>query len=251
VGALQRVQQGGHQLGAGGAKRVAERDRSPADVDPREVGTGFALPCDHNGCKSLVDLDKVHVVQRHAGLAQCVARRGDRAGQHHHRVVPARRHVHDPRLRRQPELADRVRGGDEHRRRAVGDLTGQRRRDQPALAQRFEPGHLLERCVPPRAFVAHYITERRYLGLKVPRIDRGDGAPVALVGEPLHLLAGDPPLRGDHVRAAELGYLLRAVTLAPALRTAERVAERRGHGGRDRDHRHVLHAAGDHQVRGA
>src|SRR5664279_4793817 len=40
VALLQRIDQRSHQLGAGAAERVAERDRAAIDVEPRRIGAG-------------------------------------------------------------------------------------------------------------------------------------------------------------------------------------------------------------------
>ena len=66
AGALELVQQRGHQPGAGRAERVAERDRAAVDVDLGEVGAGLLLPREHDRRERLVDLDEVDVVERHA-----------------------------------------------------------------------------------------------------------------------------------------------------------------------------------------
>src|SRR6266446_4405564 len=42
---LQRIHQGGHQLGAGAAQRMAERDGAAIDVEPRGVRAGGLQPC--------------------------------------------------------------------------------------------------------------------------------------------------------------------------------------------------------------
>ena len=63
----QLVEQRGEQAGAGGAERVAERDRAAADVHPVQVGAGLRCQAsDHRG-ERLVDLDQVDVVQGEPG----------------------------------------------------------------------------------------------------------------------------------------------------------------------------------------
>ena len=75
---------------------------------------------------------------------------------------------------------------------------------------------------------------------------------VRLDRERLHVVAGDVPLLRDHLRAAELRDLLRAVARFPARRPAERVLEAvllaREHRRADRDRAHVLHAARDDEI---
>ena len=53
-----RVQQRGHQPGAGGAERVAERDGAAARVEPLEVGSSLARPGERDGGEGLVDLEQ-------------------------------------------------------------------------------------------------------------------------------------------------------------------------------------------------
>ncbi len=67
-------------------------------------------------------------------------------------------------------------------------------------------------------------------------------------GVAFHLFPADPPLLGDQVGRAELGDLLGAVAGLPALGAAERVT---GHRRADRDHAHVLDAAGHDEIGGA
>ena len=96
------------------------------------------------------------------------------------------------------------------------------------------------------------VAERRDLALEAPLVDRADRALVALEREALHVLARDVPLLGDHLGAAELRHLLRAVARDPALRARERIREaerlRERHRRRDRDRAHVLHAARDDEI---
>ena len=96
AGALERVQQGGEQPGAGGAEGVAERDRAAARVHPGQVGAGLALPGQHDRGERLVDLHQVDVVQGQPGLVQGVGGGGDRGGEHQHGVVAAGGQVPDP-----------------------------------------------------------------------------------------------------------------------------------------------------------
>ena len=254
AGAVQGVQQGSQQPGAGGAERMAERDRAAAGVDPVQVGPGLPLPGQDHAGERLVDLHQVDLVQRHPGTPQRVRGRRDRRGEHHDRVVAAGGQVADPGPRAQPVLAHGPGRGDQQRGGSVGDLAGQRGGDHPAVTQRLERRHLFRRGVPARALVGRDLAVRHDLGVERSRVDRAGRPPVAGQRVALHLLAADPPLGGDHVGRAELGDLLGAVPLPPAGRPAERVVEaerlpgqhRRG----DRDLAHVLHAARNHHVRG-
>ena len=53
TGALELVQQCGHQPRAGGAERMSERDGPAVDVDFGEVRSGFFLPREHHRGKGL------------------------------------------------------------------------------------------------------------------------------------------------------------------------------------------------------
>src|SRR6187397_92404 len=48
---LQRVDQRGHQLGAGAAERMAERDRAAVDVEPCRIGARRLEPTHRHGGK--------------------------------------------------------------------------------------------------------------------------------------------------------------------------------------------------------
>ena len=84
--------------------------------------------------------------------------------------------------------------------------------------------------------------------------NRREGALVAGQRVLLHLFAGQVPLLGDQLRAAELRDLLIAVAVQPLLGLVCRRGESElltdRHRRRDRDLAHVLHAAGDDHVRG-
>ena len=142
----------------------------------------------------------------------------------------------------------------QHRAGAVGDLAGHRRRQPTALDERLEPGHLLQRGVA-RALVGDEAVHRDDLVLEVAGPDRLLRALVAGQRVLLHLLAGEVPLLGDHLGAAELRDLLVAVAVQPALRLVGRRGEAElladDHRRADRDLAHVLHAARDDEVGGA
>ena len=92
------------------------------------------------------------------------------------------------------------------------------------------------------------------LVVEVAAADRAEGALVAGQRVLLHLLAGQVPLLGDQLRAAELRDLLIAVAVQPLLGFVGRRGEAElladDHRRRDRDLAHVLHAAGHDHVRG-
>ena len=114
--------------------------------------------------------------------------------------------------------------------------------------------HLLQRRLA-RTLVGAEAVDLDDLVLEVAGADRRLRALVAGQRVLLHLLAGDVPLLGDQLRAAELRDLLIAVAMQPALRFVGRRGEPElladDHRRRDRDLAHVLHAACHDQVGGA
>ena len=78
------------------------------------------------------------------------------------------------------------------------------------------------RGVAAEALVGGDALERHDLALEATLVGGLGGPAVALEGEDLHVLAGDAPLLGDQVGAAELADLLVAVAVQPALRAGER-----------------------------
>src|SRR3984885_15349736 len=153
AGALERVQQRGEQPRAGRSQGVAEGDRAAAGVDAGEIRAGLALPGEHDRRERLVDLDQVDLVEREPGPAQRVRGRGDRRGEHQHRVVAPGGQVGDPGARLQPARQDRALRGDQQRGRAVGELARQRGGDASVDAQRAQRCHLLLGGVAARALV--------------------------------------------------------------------------------------------------
>ena len=132
---------------------------------------------------------------------------------------------------------------------------------RPPSTSVFSDGHLLQRGAAARALVggdllAGEVDVRHDLALEAALVDRGERPLVAGERELLHVFAGDVPLLGDHLGAAELRDLLVAVALAPADASPENGSVKPNccgdrHRARDRDHAHVLHAAGDDQIAGA
>src|SRR5437763_7466768 len=59
VALLQRVEERRHQLGAGAAERMAQRDRAAVDVEPGGVGAGGLQPRGRHRGEGLVDLEQV------------------------------------------------------------------------------------------------------------------------------------------------------------------------------------------------
>src|SRR3954470_17871755 len=64
AGALELVHQRGHELGAGAAERVTERDGAAVRVHLAHVGVVLLLPGEHDRREGLVDLGHVDLVDR-------------------------------------------------------------------------------------------------------------------------------------------------------------------------------------------
>ena len=96
----------------------------------------------------LVDLDQVDVVHRHPVALEQLPRRGDRAGQHDHRVDPDRRLVDDPRAGLQAQRVGLLARHQQHRGGAVGDLRAGAGGDLAVgLERRLELRQRLDRCL--------------------------------------------------------------------------------------------------------
>src|SRR5262249_740849 len=101
LAALELVQRGGEQPGAGRAGRVAGRGRAAARVHALHVGLDDPRPREHHRREGLVDLDHVEVRDLHAGLAQDLAGRVDRPVEQVVRVGADDDALHDARARAQ------------------------------------------------------------------------------------------------------------------------------------------------------
>ena len=140
-----------------------------------------------------------------------------------------------------PCVLHRALRGDQQRRGAVGDLARHRGGEAAALRRsgcsvaifssevsRRGPSS----CVTPSSGTISRV--------EAALVDGAERALVALERERLHVVARDVPLLGDHLGAAELRHLLRAVARDPALRAGERIGEAErlagDHRRRDRDH---------------
>src|SRR5262249_62086254 len=62
VGPLEVVQQRGHELGAGAAERMTERDGAAVDVDAAHVWMQLALPRQDDRRERLADLDEIDLL---------------------------------------------------------------------------------------------------------------------------------------------------------------------------------------------
>src|SRR5215211_4942160 len=86
VGALELVEHGAQNHRAGGAERMAERDRTAIDVDLGVVDVKSLDVAQHHRGKGLVELEQVDVRLFHAGTLEQLFGDVDRPGQHHRRL---------------------------------------------------------------------------------------------------------------------------------------------------------------------
>ena len=98
-------------------------------------GAGVGEPGADDRRERLVDLERPDVLQREAAALERLLRRGDRRGEHDHRVDPGGRHGVDAGERAQAERGGAGGGRDEQRGRAVGDLRGVARGDHAAFPE--------------------------------------------------------------------------------------------------------------------
>src|SRR5271165_5838812 len=89
-GALQFMQQRGHQARPCTADRMAERDCPAIGVDPLWIGVELGEPRQNHRSERFVDFNGVEVVDRHAGALQCMLGGRYWGGQHHRGVTPKR-----------------------------------------------------------------------------------------------------------------------------------------------------------------
>src|SRR4051812_10968664 len=82
AGALQLVEERGHELRARAPERVTEGDGATVDIDLVHVGMVLLLPGQHHGGERLVDLEQVDVVDGEAGPLQRLGGGRDGTGEH-------------------------------------------------------------------------------------------------------------------------------------------------------------------------
>src|SRR3954469_21543585 len=86
TGALELVEQRGHEAATRATEWVAEGDRAAVHVHLLHVRVVLLLPRQDDGGERLVDLDQVHLVDGHARALEHLGGGRDRTGEHHHRV---------------------------------------------------------------------------------------------------------------------------------------------------------------------
>src|ERR1035441_580847 len=89
VAALELVDHGAGDHGAGSAQRVAHRDGAAVDVELLVGDVQVLLELQHDGCEGLVQLEQVDVVDRQARAVEHLAGGRHGAGEHDDRVSAA------------------------------------------------------------------------------------------------------------------------------------------------------------------
>src|SRR6266508_4562458 len=239
VPALEVVEHGADEHGAGGAERVAHRDRAAVDVELLVRDAQVLLVPEHYRGERLVQLEQVDVLDGQTGGLQHLLRRRRRAGQHDRRVGAAGRGRHDPGARLEPRGLTRRFVADQHQRGAVHDpgrvtrtvyvvdlldpvVLLQRHRVEAArladhLERRLQLAQALHGAL--RAHVLGVVEQRdpvavldRYHGLReVAAGPRLRGQLLGPYGVPVDVLAGEALDGGDQVGPDPLRYEVRVV----------------------------------------
>ena len=102
---------------------MTQRNGATILIHPVHIGVKFFFPGKHNRSKRLVDLDKIDVIDRHAGTLQHLRCSRNRCSQHKARVSPCKREVDKTCPRGQAKRRRFFFTHDEQRRRTIGDLT--------------------------------------------------------------------------------------------------------------------------------
>ena len=186
------------------------------------------------------------------GLLEGVAGGGDRRGEHPDRVVGPHAQVVDAGPRREAVVLQALLVDDEQRGGGVGDLRGDRGGDAAALLERGQRADLL----PVRLARALVVLDARRAARS--RASKRPSARARMARSWLSTANASISSREQSHFSAIISALLNwltspvAVALHPALGAGERVVEAEvageGHRRADRDHRHLLHAAGDDHV---
>src|SRR6195952_1038864 len=124
VGAFELVEHGAEDHGAGGAERMAERDRAAVDVDLRRIDLECLHVAQHHRGKGLVEFEQVDVRLLHAGTLKQFFGDVDRAGQHHRRLRTDIGEGADFGARLHAVLGARFLAAEQHRTGAVDNAGG-------------------------------------------------------------------------------------------------------------------------------
>ena len=209
---------------AGGRARSRRRSRSPS----LEVRAGLLLPGEHDRRERLVDLDQVDLVASSCRpSSSACARRRDRRRQHADRIVAAHRGGGCARAASARASFTARSDATSMRRGAVA------RSGSTTAAVRRPPSRQRLRASPSSRAWCRGAGPRRSRRSPSGTISRSKRpSSIARIARwwlssanALHVLARDVPLLGDHLGAAELRDLLRAVARDPALGARERIRE--------------------------
>ncbi|EEF26235.1 conserved hypothetical protein, partial [Ricinus communis] len=227
------------------------RNRAAIHIDLVVRALQLFHPRHRHGRERFVDFDEVDVVDRQAGFFQRLARRGNRRGQHHDRVVANHGELVDARTRLQVVTLQRGFRNDQRGAGGVADLARHGGRQAAAGCQRIEGRHFFERGFA-HGFVHLEIADRHDFAVETAGVDGGAGAVVRDEGEFFHRLAAEAVFLGDQLRRAKLRGAGGAEARHEAFRFRHGVGEAEflaaARRGAHRNRAHVLHAAGDDDI---
>src|SRR5215207_2275763 len=153
--ALELVDDGPDDAGAGHADRVAEGDGAAVDVGPLPVELELAVAGQDLGRERLVDLDHVDLGERPAELGQQLLGGRDNPPAHDVRVDPGAGPAGDPGQRAEPLGPGRLLGHDHQGGGTVADPRGVAGGDRSRVAEhRLELGQRLKGGARPGVLVA-------------------------------------------------------------------------------------------------
>ncbi len=109
AGRFEVTEQAGHQRDARRAERMTERDRAAARVEALHRVVELLLPHQRDRGEGFVALDRVELVDLHAGALHQLVRHRHRRGEHEHRIFGGDREVTEARPHREVVLLGEVR----------------------------------------------------------------------------------------------------------------------------------------------
>src|SRR5579871_960333 len=119
---LECMKECGHQLGAGRAKRVAERDRAAVHIDLCRISMDIVEPRDGYGGECLVDFVDIDVANLLPAFLEGTLRCRQRRFEHDNRVATDDSHVMDARERLHAKRFQSLLIAEKHARGAIADL---------------------------------------------------------------------------------------------------------------------------------
>src|SRR5690606_19416948 len=153
----QAVDDGGGADGAGGAERMAERDRAAKRVDLVRVQFRIAHDRQRLRGEGLVEFDPVQLVPGETCLPECLGDCGDRADAHHFRPYASHREADEAGEGREAVGLDRLRGSQQDGTGAIAQPRGvagsHGATELPVAEHGPQLGQSLDRGVRTRPFV--------------------------------------------------------------------------------------------------